>query len=352
MHIKRREFFARSAFFSAAAMAASPLTLRTIHAETASSQPVKRAPTDWFRDLKSGVFCHFLGAAGLSADDWNRRVDAFDTDRLVSRLAEAGAPYFFLTIGQNSGHFCSPNTTYDSIVGIKPSKCSRRDLIADLSASLSRRKIAFFVYLPSGAPAADPVAMERLKWEWGFEGKWPDAWMTTRTGKRLGEFQQMWESIVREWSLRWGKKVRGWWIDGCYFPDEMYRHPEAPNFQSFAAALKAGNPESLVAFNPGVTVPVISMTPFEDYTAGEISDAFPICPGRWVDGAQYHILSYLGESWCKGTPRFSDEFVIGYVKDVSAKGGVITWDVPIDETGTIPEAFLTQMKRLHGALRS
>lgn len=353
MKVSRRNFLARSTFFGAAAIAAAPRLTVTAFAEAVPSQPVKRAPTDWFRDLRSGVFCHYLSPSDLSADEWNRRVDSFDTNRLANRLAEAEVPYFYLTIGQNSGHYCSPNATYDSIVGVTPGLCSRRDLIADLAADLARHKIEFLVYLPSGAPTLDPVARERFKWEWGFEGKWPEGWNTPRTGKRLAEFQRMWESVIREWSLRWGKNIRGWWIDGCYFADEMYRHPDEPNFRSFAAALKAGNPESIVAFNPGLIVPVISMTEYEDYTAGEIADAFPVCPGRWVNGAQYHILSYLGETWGnKGQPRFSDEFVIGYVKDVCAKGGVVTWDVHIDGTGAIPDHYLKQITRLHKALRS
>ena len=74
---------------------------------------------------------------------------------------------------------------------------------------------------------------------------------------RLVEFQRRWESIIREWSLRWGQDVSGWWIDGCYFPDQMYRFDDEPNFASFAAALKAGNPQAIVAFNPGVKVPVV-----------------------------------------------------------------------------------------------
>lgn len=156
--------------------------------------------------------------------------------------------------------------------------------VADLYEALAPYGIALMVYLPSGAPAQDKVAVERLGWKWGFHGEWP-AWNTGRTGERLAEFQLRWEAIIREWSLRWGKKVKGWWIDGCYFADEMYRHPEPPNFASFAAALKAGNPDSLVAFNPGVKVPVICHSEEEDYTAGEISEAFPVCPGRWVQGA-------------------------------------------------------------------
>ena len=44
--------------------------------------------------------------------------------------------------------------------------------------------------------------------------------------------------------------------------------------------------------NVRTKVPVICHSEHEDYTAGEISEAFPVrstCPGRWLDGAQYHI---------------------------------------------------------------
>lgn len=310
--------------------------------------------TKWFADCGWGVFCHWLaaspsspGGAALSAEAWNRQVDAFDAKGLAEQLASIGAPYFFITIGQNSGHFLAPNATYDRYTSICPGKCSRRDLIGDLYDALHPRGIELLAYLPSGAPAADPVAVSRLEWEWGFEGQWPHAWHTGRTGKRLAAFQVKWEDIIREWSTRWGPKVRGWWIDGCYFADEMYRHDEAPNFCSFSAAIKAGNPDSLVAFNPGVRVPVICHSEHEDYTAGEIADVLPECPGPWVERnghkARYHTLSYLGESWCRGNPRFSDERVADYTRQVVGRGGVMTWDVPIDGQGHIPPVFLRQL---------
>lgn len=312
----------------------------------------------WFADCGWGVFCHWLGAAPssdggaeLTAEAWNRQVDAFDVEGLAAQLEAVGAPYIFITIGQNSGHFLAPNETYDKYVGVSPSKCSRRDLVADLCAALQPRGIHLLVYLPSGAPAADPVAMKRLDWEWGFEGEWPHSWGGKRTGKRLAAFQRKWEEVIVEWSTRWGSKVRGWWIDGCYFADEMYRHEDSPNFRSFAAALKAGNPESIIAFNPGVVVPVVCHTQHEDYTAGEISAALPECPGAWVERgghkARYHILSYLGQSWCNGEPRFPDELVCGYTKHVMGKGGVITWDVPIQKGGLIPEPFIKQLRQLN-----
>jgi len=308
-----------------------------------------RANTDWFMRARWGAFTHYLTSPEVSADDWNRQVEAFDVDNLASQLASVGAPYYFITIGQNSGHYCSPNATYDDLVGHKPSKLSQRDLVADLHAALAPRGISLLVYLPSGAPSMDPLAMERLSWRWGFVKPWPSHG-GEQTGERLAAFQLHWESIIREWSLRWGDRVRGWWFDGCYFAEAMYRHSDPPNFQSLAAAAKAGNPDSLVAFNPGVKVPVICHSEHEDYTAGEISDAFPVCKGRWVDGAQYHILSYLGERWGGGSPRFPDRFVIGYSEHVNSKGGVITWDVPITPEGRIPEPFILQLRALKAGL--
>ena len=320
--------------------------------------------TEWFRDCGWGVFCHYLGAApstdggaGLTARVWNAQVDAFKLSGLRDQLVAVGAPYLCMTLGQNSGHYIAPNAAYDRYTGITPSKCARRDLVADLYDALAPRGIRLLVYLPSGAPAADPVAVREFGWEWGYEGGWPHSWGTKRTGKRLAEFQLKWENVIREWSLRWGRRVSGWWIDGCYFADEMYRHADAPNFASFAAAMRAGNPDAIVAFNPGVKVPVVCHTECEDYVAGEIAQALPECPGPWVEyqghKARYHILSYLGESWCKGSqPRFPDELAVGYTKHVMSKGGVVTWDVPIQIDGLIPEPFVRQLEAIARGVRS
>jgi alpha-L-fucosidase len=315
--------------------------------------------TAWLAERGWGVLCHYLGAPPssdggkeLSAEAWNAQVDAFDVPGLARQLVSVGARYFFITIGQNSGHFLAPNATYDRLTGMTPSKCSRRDLVSELYEALAPHDIALLVYLPSGAPAAEPAAVSALEWDWGYEGGWPK--YSQRTGKRLASFQQKWEAVIRDWSLRWGDKVRGWWIDGCYFADEMYRHPDEPNFASLAAALRAGNPASLVCFNPGVLPRVICHTEVEDFTAGEIADALPECKGPWVmrqgHRARLHILSYLGQTWCGGAPRFPDELVVGYTKHVLSHGGAMTWDVPISKHGLLPEPFVRQLAALKQGL--
>ncbi len=320
-----------------------------------------RANTDWFKEARWGVLLHYLAELHSDADGemtverWNRQVDAFDTRAFASQLKSVGARYVIVTIGQNSGYYLSPNSTYDALVGRTSSRCSRRDLVADLSSALEREGIRLMTYLPSGAPAYDPVAVKALEWEWGFTGlsqAWPENWphhpKSAHSGKRLVEFQLKWEAVIREWSLRWGDRIAGWWIDGCYFAEEMYGHETAPNFESLVAALKAGNPNGLVSFNTGVRTPVISATEHEDFTAGEISTAFPVGDrsmplSRRVDGAQFHVLSFLGDWWGGGQPRFSNEWVAAYTRYINGCEGVMTWDVPINAQGVIPQVFLDQL---------
>jgi hypothetical protein len=291
------------------------------------------------REARWGVMTHFLAEwiapeAHRTVEDWNRLVDAFDAQGLAAQLETVGAPYYLITIGQNSGFYIAPNAAYDKLVGNQPAKCSRRDLVADLYEALRPKGVRLMVYLPAGAPARDQAARKALEWT---NGPHPNR-----------EFQRKWEQVIREWSLRWGRKVSGWWIDGCYWPNSMYRSAEPPNFASLAAALRAGNPDSIVAFNPGVIYPIISMTEHEDYTTGEVDqpERVQIRP-RWVngyvDGVQLHMLSYLGSTWGRGAPRFSDEQIVGWTRRVVEANGAVTWDVPIQPGGLIAEPFIRQL---------
>jgi hypothetical protein len=186
------------------------------------------------------------------------------------------------------------------------------------------------------------VAREKLQWE---NGPHPNR-----------EFQRNWEAIIREWSTRWGTKVDGWWYDGCYWPNTMYRSNEPPNFESFAAATRAGNPDSIVAFNPGVVYRTISLTPSEDYTAGEVDKPELWTPRRFADGkqdgARLHMLSYLGERWGFGdAPRFKTDDVIAYTRRALDAGGAACWDVPIQRDGRIAQPFIEQLTDLGHGLR-
>ncbi|HEX8713659.1 MAG TPA: hypothetical protein VF730_17415 [Terracidiphilus sp.] len=299
----------------------------------------------WMQDPRYcwGVMTHYLADwqarvhnLQMSVDQWNKMVEDFDVEGMAKRLEQAGAGHYQISIGQNSGYYLAPNATYDDIVGEKPSKCSRRDLVADLYDSLHKRDIKLMVYLPSGAPGQDKPACAKLGWE---RGPYPNQ-----------DFQDKWEQVIADWSRRWGDKVEGWWFDGCYWPNTMYRSAHPPNFFTFAAAARAGNSQSAVAFNPGVFTRLIGISPDQDFIAGETNDPEQVnvhYPAEGtVDGVQIHMLCFLGKTWGMGDPRFETEKVIEYTKKIRDFGGGVTWDVPVELDGTIKPAFLEQLEAL------
>lgn len=340
----------------------------TAQAPNTPPVPWKRANTDWMRDARWGVMTHYLPdlpsakePAAMTVGEWNRLVEAFDVSRFADTIAGTGAGYLIFTIGQNSGYFCSPNATYDRITGIAPSRLSRRDLIGDIAAALLSRGVRTIAYLPSHAPANYPEAVEALcctpEWDASAWGLKPGRYFRRQpVDVRLTAFQQNWEAIIREWSLRWGSKVHGWWTDGCYHADRMYRHADAPNFRSFASAMKAGNADALVAFNPGVVVPIVCHTECDDYTAGEANVL--VTPnryhtfGRFIDGAQFQVLTYLGDYWCYGQPRYPDALIVQYTRYINTFEGAVTWDVPIQPDGCIPDVFLRQLGKVGQTIRA
>ena len=330
------------------------LTLAMVLFFVSGLRPVQAAENSlpdraaWMQEAKWGVMVHYLADwkarddnFEMSAEKWNQLVDGFDANALAEQIKSVGAGYLILTIGQNSGYYLAPNPTYDRLTGVQPSKCSRRDLIGDVSAALRKHNLKLIAYLPAGAPAGDKAACQALQWQ---NGAHPNK-----------EFQLKWEQVIRDWSVRWGDRIDGWWFDGCYWPNTMYRAKSQPNFESFAAAARGGNPQNVVAFNPGVIPRLISVTPDEDYTAGEINDPATVQIRRSVDGkldgAQIQVLSYLGRTWGRGEPRFTDEQAIQYSRTVRTNRGVITWDVPVQLDGQIAEPFLKQLGSVGDALK-
>ncbi|MCC6859340.1 MAG: hypothetical protein IT158_12300, partial [Bryobacterales bacterium] len=104
--------------------------------------------TAWMREARWGVMTHYLAdwAARthnleMSAAKWNDLIDRFDVEGIARQLESAGAGYYLITIGQNSGYYLAPNAAYDRFVRIQPGKCSRRDLLADLYPALAKRGI-------------------------------------------------------------------------------------------------------------------------------------------------------------------------------------------------------------------
>ena len=252
----------------------------------------------------------------LGADAWNAYVDAFDVEALAGELAALKVPYVFVTVGRDSGFYAAPNATYDAIVGATPSRGARRDLVGALGDALAIRNIRMLVALTMAPPADDAAAVAALQWSDGSNAA----------------FRRHWERVVRDWSQRWGKRVAGWWFDGCAWPN-AYRGAE-PGFGSLAAAAREGNAEAAVAFNPGPANRLYSLTPHEDFTGGEVQDpemAFPAfrrASEGSMDGARAHLVAVF-----RGVP----ETTFAWTRRVNAVGGAMTWRVDLGRDGRLPE---------------
>ena len=291
--------------------------------------------TDWFHDAKVGAFMHFL--PGAETFDL---VDKFDVVALADQLERAGVKVFELTLGQNSGYFNAPNPVYDEIAGYKAGeRCAKRDLPMEMAKELKKRGIDFMVYLPCQTPNKDNQAITNFGFNVNDPGS--DKFFTEKGVEN-------WAKVIAWWSQHYGDLVKGWWFDGgytwCGFNWAVGRE--------YNKAVKSGNPHSLATFNPGVQKDLNRHCHAADYTAGEIADDLltTVTPGRWVNGAQAHVLTFIGEWWgAYDSLRFTDEQIAGWVKEFTGNGGVVMFDVGpnYDESvapiGTIGERQIHQL---------
>ncbi|MBR4752599.1 MAG: hypothetical protein IK077_12640 [Thermoguttaceae bacterium] len=316
-------------------------------AQISERNPSDRTPdpakTENFRSKGYGVFVHYLdglqnGASTVNSlgkeTSWNECVDEFDVELFANQIAETGAGYVFFTVMQQTRSMPAPNATFDRLTGYKPGEaCSKRDLIMEIADALEARGIDLYLYWTGDGPLRDPQAFEGLK------GSIP----VTK------EYMQNWSDVVAEYGRRYGTKVKGWWIDGSY---SWIGHNEETR-EILAQGLRAGNPDRILAFNPGVDPKVMAYSDCDDFTAGE-QNSFESIPetGRFLKGAQWHILTFLGEFWGKPGCKLTKSELAQYVWTVNRRGGVVSIDVVLYRDGGLDRSQLETLKALRPALEA
>ena len=138
-----------------------------------------------------------------------------------------------------------------------------------------------------------------------------------RTSRFDLAFAEKWSEVIQEWSDRYGDKVAGWWFDGGY---QHISFNEAIA-DRYAAAVKHGNPKAIVTFNPGVKV--IRWTEGGGLHRGRTQRTAveSFLPDRWLEGSQWHALTYLGDNWGRRNTRFTDAQWIEWARKVAAQTG-------------------------------
>lgn len=318
----------------------------TASAVTAQAVEFKGNPnTDWFRDAGFGVMLHYLKPAIVpdgGTNEWNEAVNNFNVERFASQLKDAGAGFVMFTLGQNSGFYCSPNAAYDKILGTKPGElCSTRDLPMDLITELDKYDIPLILYLPSNPPVRNELVSEKFHYPL----------KDTATSQYN---QAILESMIREWSLRYGSGVKGWWFDGLYQHnnirgtrmDMSLKH----NISTHTLAAKAGNKKSIVTYNYGFGDIQVN-TPYCDFSSGEkrTIDEFP--SERWVaDGVQWFLFTYLGEKWGGKGQHFNTDELVEKAEQIVKNEGVLCLEIVADAHGEILPHHLEQIREVGKSL--
>ncbi len=317
-----------------------------ITASVISSKPIEyrgNPNTDWFKDAGFGIMVHYLKRAIVpdgGAKEWNDAVNSFNVEKFAHQAKEAGARFVIFTLGQNTGYYCSPNSLFDSILGVKPGElCSNRDLPMDLMKELKKYNISLILYLPSNPPVDNKLVSEKFKYPFQND---------TATSQYN---QPILEDMIREWSLRYGNGVKGWWLDGLYSwnairstrMDMSLKH----NISTHTLAAKAGNKQSIVTFNIGMGKKIQANTPYCDYSSGEkrTFDEFP--SDRWVeDGVQWFLITYIGEKWMLKGQRFETDNLATMAEKIVKNDGVLCLEVVTDVTGEILPNHFEQIKEV------
>ncbi len=261
---------------------------------------------------------------GKTADEktasLNRIVDGFNLDLFVKQFEESGADWLIFTLGQNSGYYCSPNDWLDKAL---PGHTSRRDLALEISKRVKALGKRFIAYLPAEVHGQCADVHKAFAWN----------------NADQSEFEKRYPAFIRAYALKFGKNLDGWWFDGCYMYLPFMTKYDWP---VWLAAARAGNPDTIVALNPGWinydAKKSKPLTPLQDYMAGEM-EKLPLQympTGRFVDGVQWHALMPLDGVFGPGKPHsYEDKVLFDWVKRVKDVGGAVTLNVPISQGGTM-----------------
>jgi hypothetical protein len=329
---------------------------------TAATSPAGRKNrAAWMAQGTYGVMTHYLitpkgKTPQEKTAELNRIVDHFDLDYYVRQFEETRADWLIFTLGQCTGYLCSPNLYLDAK---EPGRTPRRDLALEIAKRLKPLGKRLILYIPS-EQAADPALKQIFDYA------------------SAGHVDRYFE-FLRQYSVKFGTLHHGWWFDSCGpHPDEYWKR--------YLAAVRAGNPEAVVAFSGAEFCcggPINPVCKLADYHAGEIHllengkirrDFLPpggdivVTPerklrkrgqearyylpdGPLIDGMQWHCLLPIDLTFNPAIPNqfchYTDKELFEFVRRIKAVGGAITINVPIDiENGHIPEDTHSQLVRL------
>lgn len=305
------------------------------------TEAIVMTTAEFMAEKKWGVFTHYLYGEicragdphnrGTGITDWNTAVNMFDVERMAYTLHKMNAGYYFITLQQSSAHLLAPNATFDKIAGTKPGEaCAKRDLPMELAVELEKYGIDLCLYFTGDGPSGHKEISKKF-----------DCFTTDEHQRDADEaFCEKWAAVAGEYAERYGKRVKAWWIDGCYkdrwnYTDEL--------LSIYHKAIKKGNPDAACAFNDGVKDGFWKGYRDEEFICGEFNEFRLIPYNKYIEGAQAHVLAPLGyyensmeiPGWAQKGLTHTKEYMRDYIRNVSRVGGAVSVDMFVDIGGSL-----------------
>ncbi|WP_411827515.1 alpha-L-fucosidase [Luteolibacter sp. AS25] len=281
-----------------------------------------KGDSSWMVEGKYGLFVHF--SANMYGWEGNKKrgewfqesVKMFDVKHFADQVERTGAAWVNFTATHQGFYWPAPSKAVDAV---QPGRTTERDLLMEIIDELDSRGIATLFYLHSGYNGFDPAP-------------WRKALGADYGAADVSKFNDNMVAILRECSLRYGEKLKGFgYIDGCL----MHDYPLDPHWESWARAIKAGNPDAVIGFssNQGPAV-----SPFSDLSTrdGAASlDSFNsdlVGPGKqygivdpawWCYMDTWYPKSPMNGKWTGG-PKEPAKAYVDYFKDMAEKGVPVT----------------------------
>ena len=306
--------------------------------------------TQWLRDAGFGLAVHWtsysLPEAPTDADfkrpyekriaDYLKAVEDFDVRGFTEQVIATGGRFLIFTLAHADMVLPFPLPELDKIVA---GHTARRDLIGEISDILSEKGVRLILYFnPDGPADADWMRAVKFKEDPSYHA------------------EQVYK-VVRAISEKYEKRISGWWIDDCYDTHVLtvanrgrgHRY----DYKRFGEALRAGNPDAILAFNFSGAVCEWSSTlgvGVADYQAGEENWLHRSPNGRFSGegGTQWFGFSWMDDFWVHEkpgvpTPRFSNDEVLAYIERVKRCGGAFAYNAALYKEGRISEPTMKQL---------
>ena len=294
-----------------------------------------------------------------TAYDKNSAVNAenFDVEAFMKQIDQLTTiNHVMINIGR--GHqaswYSSPYPEMEAILG--SSQFPERDLFGELVEALIERDLKVLVYF--SGPGVDKKYVSESVWV-----KWEN-YLTT---SGLTNSQAV-TKILEYYAGKYGDKIDGWWFDRCG------RYSASNNkIDQYANAVRAGNPNAIIAFHGQLGSPLKQGSPYCDYTAGHPIPMIRQAPwespnenmvrdieaGPWIDqegkpevnsgSALGAIFMPLQRNWRNGEAGFPTEQAIEWTNRVIKAGGMYTWAVARIDNGFAEPQF-RQLLEMNSAI--